>query len=245
MFILKFEVILPVKLKKMKIYELVDIIDSIQSFDYDWKSYIVTVTEDFSEYKESEKITPIPTNVGAIDFIEYVYDEESLLEHLEEYINDRKLKELRRLIELGYEISSLIDEDLLEELVYNNKDIIVSAYVEVFITLKDKGSESKIRKVIKESSFNEYELIKASYYYLQPDDVWKALDESYYLIDYLNKLVKLSETSSSEGEGTLLTLRNYYPAKKTMLDLEKDVEVVIERLEGIIEYKTLIFNRVL
>jgi len=242
---LRFEVILPTKLKRMRIYELIDIIDSIQSFDYDWKSYIMTVTEDLAEYKESEKLTPIPTNVGAIDFTEYVYDEELLLEHLKGHVRGKKFRELKRLVELGYEVSKLVNEDLLEELIYNNKDIITSVYAEAFIVLRGEMSISETKEIVKGSPFDDCELVKASYYYLQPDDVYSALEESYYLIDYLNKLVELNESSSIEGEGMLLVLRGYYSAERTMLDLEEDVGKIVEKLGNVVEYKTLVFNRVL
>lgn len=242
---MRFEIILPVKLKSMKIYEIIDIIDSIQSFDYDWKSYIMTITENFTEYKESEKLTPIPTNVGAIDFTEYIYDEELLLKNLRGHFESKKFRELKKLMELGYEVSKFINEDLLEELIYNNKDIITSVQIELFITLRNGMLMNKSRGIIESSPFNHCELIKASYYYLKPNDVYNALEESYYLIDYLNKLAKLSESSSIEGEGILLVLRGYYPAEKTMLDLEQEIERIINKLGDIVEYKTLMFNRVL
>ena len=241
---MKFEIILPVKIKKLKICELINIIDTIQSFDYDWRSYIITITENFSRYKESEKLTPIPTNSGAIDFVEYVYDEEKLLEYLKNRIKGEKFRKLKKLVDLGYDISKLVHEDLLETLIYNYKDIITSVRIEAFIVLKEKIMEDIVEKALIETSFNDYEIFKASYYYLIPKDVYDALERSYYLIDYLSELTRLDKYSSIEGESPILVLRGYYLTKKTMLELEKVLGRVIEKLGDSVECKTLMFNRV-
>ncbi len=244
-----FQILLTTKIKNNPINQLFDIIEAIQSYDYDWRFYLVDTTEK-GDFRAIEKITPIPTNVGALDFTGYIFNDEEFLERSKKYVRGRRWRVLREVLKVGYPIEKVIGEDLFEKIISENKDLILEVSLEVFFVLKPEVTKDDFKEVedsLDRELFKDfsYELVETNYYYLPPERVLEVLDRSTYLIDYLENLVRLYENTDLEDRGLILIVRGKYPANKTMLNLETELDKFMESIKDLVAYRTLLFNRII
>lgn len=248
---MNFQILLTSKIKCQEIRKLFEIIDAIQSYDYDWKFYLVNA-DTSNELRISEKLTPIPTNLGAFDILEYRIDEEGFVEASKNYLKSKERKLLREVLKVGYPIDKVLREDLIERIVIENPEIIKEVNIELFFVIKKdiefNDFEAKAKSFLKSIDFlknKSYEIIRTGYYYLPPNLVMKALEKSYYLIDYISNLIETYERTNYHDEGYILIIRGSCKASLTLVEIESIINSHIGLLKDFVLQRTLLFNRIL
>jgi len=237
-----FEVLLTEKLKKQSVRDLLGVIEAIQSFDYDWEFYLVDVSSGASA-ERMERATPIPANRGAILFVHYLVDEDGLVEAIG--ASRTGAERIKRLAEQGRPLAEIVGERRLEELLEKRRDVVVLASVEAVLPLRSGEVSERVRDIAGSPPFDECEIVETEYYYLEPELVREALRDSYYLGEFLERLSEMYARERREGRGHLAILRGYFPADKTLSELEGETSSLIEPLgEGVLP-RTLLFNRLL
>ncbi|RLE76386.1 MAG: hypothetical protein DRJ44_04205 [Thermoprotei archaeon] len=237
---MKFEILLTRKIKDRSILDNIDVIEFIQSYDFDWEFYLIISEK--SNRVSLEKITPIPSSPGAVSIFYYVYSEEKLVKYLP-YSQNVKQK-IKELLEKGYEASKIIDQGVLSNVFEKYRDIIESCFIEVTLPIKSELLTSNIEKLIVESLFEEYEIVETEYFYLNPDAVKAILEESDYLHEYLEKLAVYYQKHRLEDKGWILLLRGFFPASATLLELEANVSKIIEKFGESLLDRVLLYNRI-
>ena len=226
------------KIKNNPIREIVNVIEAIQSYDFDWEFYLISSEE--QKLSSLEKITPIPCSLGGLSFLSFIYDEEKLIEHLP-YKQSIKRK-ISDLLMKGYHASRIIKTSVLESILEHYPEILTHCFFEIAFPLsKENVDEGKIL----DGLFEEYELVDTEYYYLEPSTIESILEEVYYLHEYLERLSQTYEGKRKEAKGIILLLRGVFPASVTLTELENVVEKNIESIKDIVYNRVLLYNRLI
>jgi len=234
----KFNILLTRKIKDNSIRDLVGVFEAIQSYDFDWEFYLISNEE--RELSSLEKITPVPSSPGALSILHFIYSEKKLIEYLP-YKPSVK-KKIEELLKRGYQASRIIKVSILEKILEEHPEILVSCFFEVALPL--------VRAEVREEEllggvFEEYELVKTEYYYLDPSIVKSVLEESQYLYEYLEKLSQIYEKRRSEDKGIILLLRGSFPVSATLSELEKVVTENLKTIEDNVYDRVLLYNRLI
>ena len=237
-FSMSFRILLTEKIKNNSIREIVNVIEAIQSYDFDWEFYLISGKEE--KPSSLERITPIPCSSGGLSFLSFIFDEEKLVEYLP---YKHKVKEkIKELLIKGYQPSRVIKASVLEDILDRYPEILTHCVFEVALPLsEDRIEEESLLKGV----FEEYEIVKTEYYYLDPLLVKAILEEVYYLYEYLERFSQVYEKERKEAEGFILLLRGTFPVSATLTEMENIVEESIKPVRDMIYERVLIYNRLI
>jgi len=232
-----YEILMPEKIRSLSISEAYEYIEAIQSFPGRWPSIIITLPAE-GRRGDVEGITPLPTTHGALCFPELYLSEDALFSVLSEHMRKADVKGVLRALDRGLPLHKVIPPRLLEEVDRRIRDVIAGLIFEVFIPLRKmpEGLNGLEGLGIADS----IETFRSVVFPVEPTAVRRALDESYYVGEYLEKLEALFD-EVEEMELDILIARGYMKAQNTLLDLEARIEALVERIPAL--RKALMFTR--
>mgnify|MGYP007013797332 CR=1 FL=1 len=240
-----FEILLTMKLKEKPINRSLDVIEVVQAYDFDWNFYLIDSSISKARAEVFERLTPFPASMGAVSFPDLIFDEEGFLESAESYLSREELDNVKKLLDVGYPISDYLDEDILWRIVSKNSSIIRKVRVEAYIPITSEACILSDQRITDFENLSS-ELVKTSYYYIDPSLALKSLDESRFLHEYLDKLAALfSESAQEENKGLILIIRGEFPADRSLVDLEENVDALLEPFKSKVLQRTLMFNRIM
>ncbi|HDD64171.1 MAG: hypothetical protein DRJ32_05270 [Thermoprotei archaeon] len=244
-----YEILFTDKIKSMKLIDLLDVIDEVQAYNGGWEVIFMDKSLVDEDLSRCERLSAIPANYGGILFLHYLYDEKLLIECIREYYGEEVTRSVKSLVEKGVPpIRYLYDFESFFDKYY--RSILKEAYFEAYIPLKNELKDEdlaelrELLKQVKDLSI-EYEIIKSEIDYLNPNDVRRALDESYYLIDYLKALRRLYEEKGETYTGHLVILKSYIPIALTLKQLEEKIWSISPSFWSYAKEVTMLFYKLI
>lgn len=235
------QLVIPSILKNYPIYRSLDVIEVVQSYDRDWDFYLIDVDVKTVGEEFSEKLTPFPCTVGALSFRDFIFKEELLISVAKNFLNKNDIKNLEKILQVGYPVSSYLSEEVFRKILSEKPEIITEAIIEYYVPVNSKrGFKSKIS-----SKVEKWDLVETEYLYLKPEEMIKLLNNCRSIREFLDKLSKNYNDLCKLDKGYILIFQFTYPADKTLRDLEKFLSQLLKPLEMKVLRRSLIFNRVI
>lgn len=223
----------------MSVAEAFEYIDAIQSFKGDWP-LILSPSAFFESEKpvELEALTPIPATHGALAFVEFYADEESLASSLAGKLGVSP-EVLVSALERGVPLHRLAPPEVIEELESVGESLRVFLF-EAAVPLGEGSFQSSALSSLE--WLTDFDVVEVEVPGVDPEAVEAELEKSQYVGEYLRRLEKLFARAETRVN-RLLLVRGEGEAKVKLSEVEAMVAQVLERVPAV--KVTVMYSRLL
>lgn len=233
-----YRIMLTEKIRRKPLRDIISYIEAIQSYEHDWG---LLITEEFGWDLERSMLTSVPASIGGFNVIELLLDEEALLEAVESRGLPRDT--IARLLGRGWPLHRLIGERNLGKIVEEDPEMLSEVLAEIVVPLRYSrealegiGNLGRRSEILSLASTRSFLLL------VEPSKVMEVLEESNTVKDLMEGL-KGIWGSASEFEGLVASMVFYFPAHRTLEELEMWVAKMLGALRPWIVEDAMLYNK--